>query len=185
MERFIIEDLYLTGLKKITRIMLGDDRGFFTKIFSEEELRYIGWNRTIKQVNHTFSKSKGTIRGMHFQYPPHAEMKLVSCLHGEIWDVVVDLRKESPTFLKWQAVNLSSENLSALFIPEGLAHGFQTLTDNCELLYLHSENYYADFEGAIRYNDPTIGIHWPIEVSNISIRDQNHPLITPNFKGIL
>jgi dTDP-4-dehydrorhamnose 3,5-epimerase len=185
MRRFAIEELSLPGLKKVKRTKLGDERGFLTKLFSEEDLGHVGWNGSIKQVNHTFTQLKGTIRGMHFQYPPHVEMKLISCIRGSVWDVAVDLRNNSPTFLKWTAINLSSENLEALLIPQGFAHGFQTLTDDCELIYLHSENYHAESEGAIRYNDPALDINWPLKRTNISLRDQNHPFVTPDFKGIL
>lgn len=185
MKRFQVEDLSLSGLKMITRVKLEDDRGFLSKIFSEEELKLVGWHGSIKQVNHTHTRHKGTIRGMHFQYAPFMEMKLVSCLHGEIWDVAVDLRKDSPTFLQWEAIHLSAENLTALLIPEGFAHGFQTLTDDCHLVYLHSENYHAASEGAVRFNDPLLGIKWPLALTNISDRDKSHQLITSDFKGII
>jgi dTDP-4-dehydrorhamnose 3,5-epimerase len=121
---------------------------------------------------------------MHFQNAPHSEMKLVSCLQGEIWDVAVDLRKNSPTFLRWHAERLSAENCRALLIPEGFAHGFQTLTDDCELLYLHSAPYVREAEAGIRLNDPLINIHWPLEFFEISTRDAGHPLLNDQFKGI-
>jgi len=124
------------------------------------------------------------VRGLHFQHTPYAEMKLVSCLRGEVWDVAVDLRKNSPTFLRWHAEKLSLENCRALLIPEGFAHGFQTLTDDCELIYLHSAAYTQEAEAGVRPNDLYIGISWPLDLFEISKRDSEHLLINDQFTGI-
>jgi dTDP-4-dehydrorhamnose 3,5-epimerase len=121
---------------------------------------------------------------MHFQNSPYAEIKLVSCLRGAIWDVAVDLRHNSPTFLKWYAEKLTPENYRALLIPEGFAHGFQTLDDDCELLYFHSSPYKPTAESGVCATDPKLGIVWPLEISELSQRDSSHPLIADQFKGI-
>lgn len=135
-------------------------------------------------MNHSFTKTKGSIRGMHFQYPPHSEVKLVRCIAGAVQDVIVDLRQGSPTFLQWFGMELSALNRQMLYIPQGFAHGFQTLTDNCELLYQHSTIYQPGAEGGLRYNDESINIDWTLEVTVISERDNRHPLIDENFTGI-
>jgi dTDP-4-dehydrorhamnose 3,5-epimerase len=140
--------------------------------------------KPIKQINHTGTKQAGTIRGMHFQHAPHAEIKIVSCLKGKVFDVAVDLRANSPTFLQWFATELSAENHHSLYIPEGFAHGFQTLTNDCELVYLHTAEYSPNHESALNPLDPKLAITWPDLISEISARDQNHPMINSHFKGI-
>ncbi len=184
MSRFTITDTPIKDLKVITRQPMGDHRGFLTRIFCSEELAAAGWTAPIAQINHTYTQKKGTVRGLHFQYPPHSEMKLVSCLQGEIYDVAVDIRKDSPTFLQWYAEYLSAENNKALLIPEGFAHGFQTLTDNVVLLYLHSKPYAASAEGGLHSRDPLLNISWPQLLSELSDRDDKHPFLTSAFKGI-
>jgi len=139
----------------------------------------------ISQVNQTVTKSRGTVRGLHYQRKPFAEIKLISCLKGKVWDVAVDLRKDSPTFLQWHSEELSSENHRALLIPEGFAHGFQTMSDDCELLYMHTAQYTREAEAGIRPNDPRLQISWPLEIYEISKRDTSHPLLNKKFKGIL
>ena len=168
----------------IERKPIRDSRGHLARIFCAEHLKGAGWKKPIAQINQTMTKSRGTVRGLHFQNAPYAEMKLISCLQGEIWDVAVDLRKNSPTFLKWHGEKLSSENYRALLIPEGFAHGFQTLTNDCELLYLHSAPYKPDSEGGIRPNDPYLAIAWPLKFYEVSERDSEHPLLNDLFKGI-
>jgi dTDP-4-dehydrorhamnose 3,5-epimerase len=121
---------------------------------------------------------------MHFQNRPHAEMKLVTCLQGEVWDVAVDLRRNSPTFLQWHAEKLSSENCRALLIPEGFAHGFQSLSDDCELLYLHSATYVQHAEAGLRPNDPALHISWPLDLQYLSVKDAGHPLLNDQFLGV-
>jgi dTDP-4-dehydrorhamnose 3,5-epimerase len=184
MSRFTIKDTLLSGLKIIERQQLGDDRGFLARLFCAEELGAAGWNQPVVQINQTLTQEQGTIRGMHYQKPPHAEMKLVTCLHGAIWDVAVDLRHSSPTFLKWHGQELSADNHRALLIPEGFAHGFQTLTDNCEIIYLHSRAYKPDAEVGLNATDPQLSINWPHPVKGLSSRDTQHRMINPQFQGI-
>ena len=161
-----------------------DDRGLFARVFCQNELLNILHGKNIVQINHSLTKQKGAFRGMHSQYPPKAEIKIVKCLRGSVFDVIIDLRKGSPTFLKWHEEILSSENMKMMYIPEGFAHGFQTLEENCELLYLHTEFYSPKHEGGVRYNDPKVGIKWPLEVRDISERDKKHPLLAEDFQGI-
>ena len=184
MSRFIVSDLPLAGLKRITRQQRGDQRGFLSRLFCAEELAVAGWRKSIAQINHTFTARRGTVRGLHYQMQPYPEMKLVSCIRGEVWDVAVDLRANSATFLQWQAEILSADNKHTLLIPEGFAHGFQTLTDDCELLYLHTAAYAPQAEAGLRFDDPLFGIAWPLSVTELSARDQAHPLMTADFNGI-
>ena len=184
MSNFTATNLPLGGLKLIQREKISDNRGFFSRLFCMEELHAAGWRKNIQQINYTNTSNKGSIRGMHYQKNPHAEMKMVSCLCGEIYDVVVDLRPNSPTFLKWHAEVLSSENQSSLIIPEGFAHGFQTLVPNCELIYFHSEFYKPSNEAALNFRDPLIAIKWPIEITEVSERDMQHKFIDESFRGI-
>jgi dTDP-4-dehydrorhamnose 3,5-epimerase len=182
--RFKIVDTPLLGLKIIERIRASDARGFLSRLFCAEELAAAGWHKPIAQINHTLTRHRGAVRGMHFQHPPHAETKLVTCLRGEVWDVAVDLRLSSPTLLHWFAERLSPENGRAMLIPEGFAHGFQALTPDCELLYLHSCAYTPASEGAIHPEDPRVGIAWPQVITERSVRDQSHPMLTAEFVGI-
>ncbi len=184
MRRFSVTDLPLVGLKRIERQPIVDSRGFLARMFCNEQLAYAGWLKPVAQINHTGTVKKGTVRGLHFQSEPFAEMKLVSCLQGEVWDVAIDLRVGSPTFLQWHAEQLSAENGCALLIPEGFAHGFQALTDNVELLYCHSEAYAAQAECGLNPNDPRLGIEWPLATSELSVRDAAHPLIKSDFEGV-
>ena len=162
-----------------------DDRGIFARVFCQRELQNMPHGKNIVQINHSMTRQKGAIRGMHFQQPPRAEIKMVKCLRGSVFDVMIDLRSDSSTFLKWHGEKLSAENMKMLYIPEGFAHGFQTLEQNSELLYLHTEFYSPEYEGSIRYDDPSLNILWPIEVTDISLRDQSHPLLSSEFKGII
>lgn len=184
MSRFAITRLKPEGLALVERQKLGDARGFLSRLFCADELADAGWAKPVAQINHTMTATKGTIRGLHFQHPPHAETKLVTCLRGAVWDVAVDLRAGSPTFLHWHAEELSADNRRALLIPEGFAHGFQTLTDGCELLYLHSAAYSPEAEAAVNAFDPALGIAWPLSVSEISERDKQHPYLTEKFTGL-
>ena len=184
MSRFLVCDTPLTGLKLIERKPVGDARGFLSRLFCESELAAAGWTRGIAQINHTLTRKQGAVRGMHFQRAPHVEMKLVSCLRGAVWDVAVDLRAGSPTFLKWHAAELSADNHRSLLIPEDFAHGFQTLTADCELLYLHSVAYVPDAEGGLQPQDPALAIAWPLAISEISARDSQHALLTQAYTGL-
>jgi dTDP-4-dehydrorhamnose 3,5-epimerase len=178
-----VKDTKIDGVKIIHSEPFRDDRGFFNRIFCQKELEAIRPNITIVQINHSMTKTKGTIRGMHFQYPPCAEMKIVRCVKGSLFDVAVDLRKSSPTFLQWHGEVLSARNMKALVVPEGFAHGFQSLEDDTEAVYLSTAFYCKEAEDAVRYSDPAFGIKWPLEVTAISEKDAKHPFLS-DFKGI-
>jgi dTDP-4-dehydrorhamnose 3,5-epimerase len=162
-----------------------DDRGAFSRLYCENELGMIGLTRPVVQVNHSVTKEKGTVRGIHFQYPPNAEIKIIRCLRGKVFDILVDLRTGSPTFLKWHAVELSPGAYNMIYIPEGCAHGFQTLETDSELLYFHSAFYTKDGEGGIRYDDPRISIDWPLSAKNVSPKDMSYPLLDDSFTGAM
>ena len=162
-----------------------DNRGAFSRLFCSRELQAIVGSRTIVQINHSMTHRIGAVRGLHFQNPPHAEMKIVRCLKGRVFDVAVDLRQGSPTFLKWTAVELTSENRFAFVIPEGCAHGFQVLEEDSELLYLHTAFYTPDAEGAVRFDDSRIGVNWPLAPTDLSARDLSHSHLKEDFKGIV
>lgn len=174
----------LPGLLVVTAEPCADERGRLVRIFCEREFSAAGFSGRVAQANLTLTRRPGAVRGLHFQRPPRAEAKLVRCLRGEVFDVAVDLRAGSPTFLEWHAEILSGENLRALFIPEGFAHGFQALTPDCEMLYLHGEVYSPECEGGLRHDDPALAIAWPLPVSELSARDRNHPLLDPSFAGV-
>lgn len=161
-----------------------DERGWFARTYCKKEFEAIGHDKEWVQLNHSFTKQKGAIRGMHYQLPPFSEIKMVRCIAGAVYDVIVDLRKGSETFLKWFGIELSAENKTMIYIPEGFAHGFQALTNDCELIYHHSQFYMPGVEGGIRYNDAKINIEWPLMATTISERDEKHPLLDENFKGL-
>ena len=173
----------LNGSFTIQLDPINDERGWFARYFCKKEFSTIGHNKEWVQMNHSFSLKKGTLRGMHFQKPPHSEVKLVRCIQGSVFDVIIDLRKDSPTFLKWFGTELSAENKLMMYIPEGFAHGFQTLEDNSGLLYMHTAYYSPEAEDGLRYNDPQVNISWPIEISEISMRDTNHDILE-KFNGL-
>lgn len=183
--RFDIQSTGLLGLNMLVRKPIGDSRGYLERMFCVDELEDVFGARRVVQINHTLTKAKGTVRGMHFQYAPHAEMKHVSCLRGAVFDVAVDLRKESPTFLSWHAEILSADNHKTLAIPEGFAHGFQTLTDNCEMLYLHTTTYAPGAEAGLNPLDAKLAIAWPLPIVEISPRDAAHALIIDGFDGVM
>jgi dTDP-4-dehydrorhamnose 3,5-epimerase len=161
-----------------------DERGAFTRMFCHRELEPAIDGRHIVQVNYSKTETCGTIRGLHYQHAPHCEMKLVRCIKGRVWDVVVDLRAGSHTFMQWHAEELSQLNARMVIIPEGCAHGFQTLEAESELLYLHTEYYTPDAEEGVSYNDPLLNISWYLPVTEISVRDQGHLFLPQNFSGI-
>lgn len=185
MKRLSVTPTSIDGLQKIERIYLDDERGGFARLFCADELKEAGWVRPIAQINSSNTKQRGSVRGLHFQYPPYAEMKLVICMRGAIWDVAVDLRHGSKTFLGWHAEHLSADNRTALLIPEGFAHGFQALSDDVELVYLHSEVYNPDVEGRLSYCDPRLDVKWPLPVSNVSPRDSSPAPSALEFEGIV
>jgi dTDP-4-dehydrorhamnose 3,5-epimerase len=185
MARFEFIQTPLAGLQVVQRLVLSDARGFLSRFYCAEEFRAAGIIKPIVQMNHTLTTQQGAVRGLHFQHPPFAESKFVSCLHGTIWDVAVDLRHNSPTFLHWHGEILSADNKKSLLIPEGFAHGFQTLTPDCELLYLHTESYHPEAEGGLSVQDPRLNIVWQLPIIDLSPRDQNHPFISLDFQGIM
>jgi dTDP-4-dehydrorhamnose 3,5-epimerase len=162
-----------------------DNRGAFSRLFCSRELQAVMGSRSVVQINHSMTHSVGAVRGLHFQYPPHAEMKIVRCIKGRVFDVAVDLRQGSPTFLKWTAVELTSESHLAFVIPEGCAHGFQVLEEDSQLLYLHTAFYTPDVEGAVRFDDPKISVDWPLAATDLSVKDLSHPYLLDNFKGLV
>lgn len=174
----------LAGLVIAESTPHSDERGAFARLFCDKELSEVLGSRKIVQVNHSRTSRVGAVRGLHFQLPPSAEMKLVRCLKGRVWDVAVDLRRHSPTFLHWYGEELTPANARMMVIPEGFAHGFQVLEADSELLYLHTACYTPAVEGGLRYDDPRLGITWPLAVTDLSARDANHPLIDVNFQGI-
>ena len=184
MGKLSIHTTPLEGLYVVETEPFMDHRGAFARWFCEAELAEVIDTRRIKNVNFSRTVKAGSIRGMHFQRPPHAEMKMVRCIRGKILDVVVDIRKDSPTFLQHYGVELSAENMRLFVIPEGFAHGFQSLEDDCEIMYLVTEFYSPESEDGLRYNDPALGISWPLAMSDISEKDGKHPLISPEFDGV-
>lgn len=158
-----------------------DERGSFTRLFDPDWPFWL--NRPVCQINQSCTLTVGAVRGLHYQLPPAADAKLVRCLRGEVFDVAVDLRMGSATFLQWHGVRLSPARSNGLFLPEGFAHGFQVLEGPAEMLYVHSDAYAKLQEGALRWNDPRLSITWPLPVGSISARDAEHPLITPDFAG--
>ncbi len=181
----ILEKIPLDGAAVIDSEPFIDHRGAFARFFCEEELAEIIGNRHIVNVNFSRTDQKGAIRGLHFQYPPKAEMKFVRCIRGAVYDVIVDVRRDSSTFLKWFGIELSAENMKMLCVPEGFAHGFQVLEESSEMLYLHTEFYSREHEGGLRYSDPVIDIEWPLEATDVSERDRDHPLLSEGFQGVV
>src|SRR2546423_10251689 len=161
-----------------------DERGWFARFYCKDEFQQIGHNKEWVQLNHSVTYKTGSLRGMHFQKEPFREIKMVKCIAGSVYDVIIDLRKESGSCLQWFGAELSAGNKKMIYIPEGFAHGFQCLEDHCELIYHHSEFYKPDSESGIRYNDPLIKIDWRLRVTELSSRDQTHPYLDENFKGI-
>lgn len=178
-------ETFLKGSFVIDLNTLQDDRGWFMRTYSKDEFRkHAGFEKEWVQMNQSFTVKKGSIRGMHYQLKPFSEIKLVRCIAGEVFDVIIDLRENSSTFLKWFGINLSFENKKMIYIPEGFAHGFQTLSENAELVYQHSAYYKPEAESGIKYNDPAVDIKWPLEVTEISERDKSHLPIDSTFKTL-
>lgn len=167
----------ISEVKIIEPVVFGDHRGWFLETYSKEKLRKLGINIDFIQDNHSFSAQKGTLRGLHFQLNPKAQTKLVRCTRGKILDVAVDIRKGSPTYKKWVAVELSEDNKKQLLIPKGFAHGFLTLTENVEVQYKVDEYYSPEHDRSIRFDDPEIGVEWGIEAPILSEKDLNAPLL--------
>lgn len=179
-----ILDTPVADLKIVESLPHRDNRGAFVRLFCAEELQALLGDRQIAQINHSKTSHAGAVRGLHFQRPPHAEMKMVRCLRGRVWDVAVDLRSGSPTFLHWHAEELAQDVAKMLVIPEGFAHGFQALEPESELLYLHTAFYHPPSEGGLRHDDPRLAIAWPLPPQDLSPRDLAHPLLSADFTAI-
>ncbi|MDH5358762.1 MAG: dTDP-4-dehydrorhamnose 3,5-epimerase family protein [Gammaproteobacteria bacterium] len=176
---------YIEGVVTVKSPPVEDDRGSLRRLFCQKELTPVISERQVVQINHTVTNNKGAVRGLHFQYPPHAEMKIVRCIKGKVWDVAVDLRQGSATFLQWFAQELTPENGKMMVIPEGCAHGFQVLENESELLYLHTAFYNPDAEGGVNVLDPKLAVDWPMEIQDLSDRDRQHPLLSDDFTGVV
>lgn len=183
-DRFDILDTPIAGLKVVQRRPVGDHRGLLERMFCSESLAALTSGASVAQINRTLTERRGTVRGLHFQMSPHAEIKFVSCLRGRIFDVAVDLRRGSATFLRWHSEVLSEDNHRTLVVPAGFAHGFQALTDGCELLYLHTYAYQPASERGLNARDPLLAINWPEDIVEMSARDASHALLTREFDGV-
>jgi dTDP-4-dehydrorhamnose 3,5-epimerase len=161
-----------------------DERGSFARLFCRKEMSFIPGIGEIVQVNQSITALKGTVRGMHYQLPPYAEVKVIKAIKGSIFDVIVDIRRGSPTFLKWYGRKLSLHESIMMCVPMGFAHGFQSLEDDSEIIYFVTQYYSRSEERGIRYNDPIIGIEWPVQVTMISEKDRGNPLLAGTFEGI-
>lgn len=181
----IIKPTPIPGVMVLQAEPVADHRGSFARLFCERELAQVLGGKRVVQINHSRTREKGAVRGMHFQYPPHAEAKIVRCLKGRVYDVALDLRADSPAFLSWYAEELSPAGGRAMLVPEGCAHGFQVLEEDSELLYLHTAFYEQAAEGGVRHDDPLLAIHWPLPVTDISSRDHSHTLLAESFPGII
>ena len=175
----------IPGLCEIRHTAIGDARGRFTRLFCEQSLAAIRPGLHFTQVNFSQTHGRGTLRGMHYQTPPAAEAKLIHCLRGRVFDVAVDVRAGSPTFLHWHAIELSEDGNNAVFIPEGVAHGFQSLSDEAWLLYMHTAPWTPGCESGLRYDDPRLSIHWPLPVAMLSERDDGYAPIGEAFTGVV
>ncbi len=184
MKKFTFQETSLKNLKLLLHKPITDQRGFLSRLYCQDTFRDLIRNKDIQQVNRTLTKKKGTVRGLHFQNPPFSEIKFISCLKGKVWDVAVDLRRGSSTFLHYHAEILCEGDNKSFIIPEGFAHGFQTLSSNCEMLYLHTASYNSELEGIINAIDPKIGIKWPEIITDRSVRDTNQVMLDDNFKGM-
>lgn len=178
------EPLAIAGAFKVTSPPIGDERGWFARAFCQKELLEHGVDFQVRQINRSYNQRAGTLRGFHFQFPPYAEHKFLRCVGGELVDVLVDLRPESPTFLQTEMVELRAEDHQAVLIPERCCHALQTLTDATEILYQVSEFYTPEAEFGLRWNDPELAISWPLAVSEISPKDASWPLLSESLASI-
>lgn len=183
--RFAAVPTPIPGLLVLERQPLADARGTFERLWCADELRALGHPGVIAQANRSLTRRRGTVRGLHFQRPPHAEWKLIACLRGRVHDVVVDLRRGSPAFLRWHALELADDAPRSLLVPPGCAHGFQALSDDCEMLYLHNVPFAPDADAGLRADDPRLAIAWPLPLAERSPRDAGHPLLTDGFAGLV
>jgi dTDP-4-dehydrorhamnose 3,5-epimerase len=174
----------IAGLHRIQRGNFEDARGLFSRLYCSTELAKAGFGDAPEQINYSRTFGAGSVRGMHFQHPPFAEAKIVTCLFGEVLDVAVDLRSGSKTFLQWHGEKLSGQMLNSLLIPQGMAHGFQVLSEEAHLLYFHSVPYRAQAEGRVHPLDPALKIVWPLEVRNLSSRDSEAAFLSADYAGL-
>lgn len=184
MTDFTLQALALEGLYLIRQKVFCDDRGRFARLFCQSSLTLQGRPFAIRQINHSRTVEKGSVRGLHYQKAGYAESKLITCVRGAVWDVVVDLRPLSPTYLQWHAEDLRADDGRSLLIPAGFAHGFQALTDDAEVLYLTDADYAPDHEAGLSAIDPALSISWPLPVKNLSAKDASHPLLGKDFSGV-
>ena len=183
-KKLIFSKTFIDGLLLIEPTVSNDERGSFFRLFCKEEFENIGISIDIKQINISYNKFRGTIRGLHYQSSPSTEAKIIRCANGEIFDVAVDIRKNSKTYLSFFSVNLSSKNKLMLFIPNGFMNGFQTLNKNTFVEYYHSDFFVKELDNGIFYKDKTLNIQWPLKVTNISERDKKLPKIDEGFNGV-
>jgi dTDP-4-dehydrorhamnose 3,5-epimerase len=183
-QRFAVTELMADGPRLVVRRPLADARGSFARLFCDDELADAGWTGPVRQANHSVTRLAGSVRGLHFQRPPHAETKLVMCLRGAVCDVAVDVRAGSSGMLRWVMSELSAENGAAMLIPPGFAHGFQALGDDVELLYFHSAPYAPDAEDGLHPLDARLAIPWPRDVTAMSERDAARPPLPATFVGV-
>ncbi|NVZ11204.1 dTDP-4-dehydrorhamnose 3,5-epimerase family protein [Allochromatium humboldtianum] len=183
-ERFCFQPTALDGVVVVERRPIVDERGWFERLFCARELESLTGGKPIVQINRSLTHRRGAARGLHYQRPPHAEIKIVTCLRGEIFDVAVDLRAGSPTFLQWHGERLSAGDGRMLGIPEGCAHGFQALSDDAELFYLNTAEYAPASEAGLHPEDPRLAIAWPLAITALSPRDRVHALIGASFEGL-
>ena len=180
-----VTKLSLDGLALVEREPFSDQRGRFERLFCLQSLQdTLGLALPVSQIHRSMTAGRGTVRGLHFQFPPYAETKIVTCLHGEVFDVAVDVRAGSPTFLHWHAQKLSGSQPRSFLIGQGFAHGFQPLTDNVEMLYFHTAPWTPEAEGRLHPQDPAIGIDWPLPVTGLSEKDASAPLVREGFDGV-
>jgi dTDP-4-dehydrorhamnose 3,5-epimerase len=179
----MFKETILPGAYVIEPDKIRDDRGYFARIWCKREFQHHGLRSDLAQSNSGFSHRRGTLRGLHFQKAPHAEVKIVRCTRGAMFDVIVDLRSESPTYKRWFGVELTDENGRIIYVPEGFAQGYITLTDNTEMNYHTSQFYDAEAASGVRYDDVVLGIHWPLTPTTISEQDRNWPPLEGRQKG--
>lgn len=179
-----LQALELEGLYLIQQKVFCDERGRFARLFCQTSLTLQGRSFDIRQINHSRTCEQGSVRGLHYQQAGYAESKLITCVRGAVWDVAVDLRPDSPTYLQWHAEELRADDGRSLLIPAGFAHGFQALADDSEVLYFTDADYAPAHEAGLRVTDPRLAIRWPLPVKNLSAKDACHPLLDEHFAGV-
>ncbi|WP_191833280.1 dTDP-4-dehydrorhamnose 3,5-epimerase [Pseudomonas fluorescens] len=184
MSDFDLQPLRLEGLSLIQQKVFHDHRGRFARLFCQTRLDVQGRAFNVRQINHSRTLGKGSVRGLHYQQAGYAEAKLITCIRGAVWDVAVDVRPDSPTFLQWHAEELVADDGRSLLIPAGFAHGFQVLSDEAEVLYLSDADYAPGHEAGLFVSDPRLAITWPLPVCNLSAKDASHPLLDAGFTGV-